>query len=138
MILFNLKCNQHHIFEVWFKDSQEFEKQKKKDLISCPICDDKKISKSIMTPNLGKKSNKKNQKTINKTLINKISKYKKIVEENFEYVGDKFTEEAKKMKYGEVDERAIYGEADLKQAKELVDEDIDFQPLPWPSDKKTN
>ena len=59
MILFNLKCNQHHIFEVWFKDSQEFEKQKKKDLISCPICDDKKISKSLMTPNLGKKSNKK-------------------------------------------------------------------------------
>ena len=98
----------------------------------------KKISKSLMTPNLGKKSNKRNQKTINKTLINKISKYKKIVEENFEYVGDKFTEEAKKMKYGEVDERAIYGEADLKQAKELVDEDIDFQPLPWPSDKKTN
>ena len=139
MILFDLKCSNSHAFEAWFKDSNEFLKQQKKGLISCPVCEDKNIVKSLMAPNLNKKSNSKNnKKVINKTLINKISKYKKIVEKNFEYVGKNFTEEAKKIKYGEVDDRAIYGEADLNQAKELIEEEIVFHPLPWTSDKKTN
>tara|TARA_Y100000590_G_scaffold450093_1_gene589225 strand:+ start:868 stop:1287 length:420 start_codon:yes stop_codon:yes gene_type:complete len=139
MILFDLKCSNSHAFEVWFKDSNEFLKQQKKGLISCPVCEDKNIVKSLMAPNLNKKSNSKiSKKIINKTLINKISKYKKIVEKNFEYVGKNFTEEAKKIKYGEVDDRAIYGEADLNQAKELIEEEIEFHPLPWTSDKKTN
>ena len=139
MILFNLKCSDDHNFEAWFKDSKEFTKQKKKKLINCPICEDSNITKSLMAPNIGKKSNSKySKKIINKTLINKISKYKKIVEKNFEYVGTKFTEEAKKIKYGEGEDRAIYGEANLEQAKELIEEDIDFQPLPWTPDKKTN
>ena len=139
MILFDLKCHNLHNFEAWFKDSNEFVKQQKKGLISCPVCEDKNIMKSLMIPNLNKKSNSKsNKKLINKTLINKISKYKKIVAENFEYVGSNFAEEAKKIKYGEVDDRAIYGEANLNQAKELIEEEIDFQPLPWSSDKKTN
>ena len=84
MILFNLRCLNDHNFEAWFKDSKEFEKQQKKALINCPICEDSSISKSLMTPNLGKKSNSKiTKKVINKTLINKISKFKKIVEKNF-------------------------------------------------------
>ena len=139
MILFDLKCSNSHAFEAWFKDSNEFLKQQKKGLISCPVCEDKNIVKSLMAPNLNKKSNSKiSKKIINKTLINKISKYKKIVEKNFEYVGKNFTEEGKKIKYGEVDDRAIYGEADLNQAKELIEEEIEFHPLPWTSDKKTN
>ena len=139
MILFNLRCLNDHNFEAWFKDSKEFKKQQKKALINCPICEDSSISKSLMTPNLGKKSNSRStKKVINKTLINKISKFKKIVEKNFEYVGDNFTEEAKKIKYGETDNRAIYGEASIEQAKELIEEDIEFQPLPWSPNKKTN
>ena len=62
---------------------------------------------------------------------------KKFVEKNFDYVGDKFTEEAKKMKYGETKERSIYGEATLEQTKELIDEDIEVLPLPF-SSKKNN
>ena len=61
----------------------------------------------------------------------------KIVEKNFDYVGDKFTEEAKKIKYGETKDRSIYGEATLEQTKELIDEDIEIMPLPF-STKKTN
>ena len=61
-----------------------------------------------------------------------------MVEKNFEYVGESFSEEAKKIKYGEAKDRAIYGEANLEQTKELAEEEIDFQPLPWQSDKKTN
>ena len=139
MIVFDLKCSSNHIFEAWFKDSNEYEKQKKKGLINCPICDDKRINKSIMKPNVSKKSNSQNnKKTINKTLVNKISKYKKMIEKNFDYVGVKFTEEAKKIKYGEAKDRGIYGEASIEQAKELIDEDIDFEPLPWTSNKKSN
>ena len=138
MIVFDLKCSHNHVFEIWFKDSKEFEKQKKKGLINCPICDDNNINKSVMKPNVSSKSNSKDKKVINKTLINKISKYKKMVEKNFDYVGDQFSEEAKKIKYGEAKDRGIYGEANIEQTKELIEEEIDFEPLPWSPDKKTN
>ena len=88
-----------------------------------------------MAPNLGKKSNSK--KNIKKSVASNVAKLKKIVEKNFDYVGDKFTEEAKKMKYGETKERSIYGEATLEQTKELIDEDIEVLPLPF-SSKKNN
>ena len=89
-----------------------------------------------MAPNVSKKSNSKKDK-VNKTVSSNISKLKKLVEKNFEYVGDQFSEEAKKIKYGESVERSIYGEATLEQTKELIDEDIDVVPLPFHS-KKSN
>ena len=89
-----------------------------------------------MAPNLNRKSNTKDKK-IKKTVASNINKLKKIVEKNFEYVGDKFTDEDKKIKYGEVKERSIYGEATLEQTKELIEEEIDITPLPF-SSKKTN
>ena len=138
MIVFNLLCKDcDYKFETWFSDSSEYEIQLKKKLINCPNCNSYKISKSLMAPNISKKSNSKDKQR-KKTMINSIKKYKKIVEKNFDYVGDNFTEEAKKIKYGEIDERPIYGEANLEQTKELIEEDIPFAPLPWTSDKKTN
>ena len=89
-----------------------------------------------MAPNVTRKSNSKISKK-NKSVASNIKKLKKIIENQFDYVGDKFTEEAKKIKYGEVKERAIYGEASIEQTKELIDEDIDVLPLPF-STKKTN
>ena len=89
-----------------------------------------------MTPNVSKKSNS-NTTTRNNPIASNVKKLKKIIEKEFDYVGDKFTEEAKKIKYGEVKERAIYGEASIEQTKELIDEDIDVLPLPF-STKKTN
>ena len=91
-----------------------------------------------MSPNLSKKTNSKKHIKNNKTVINNINKYKKIIEKNFDYVGSNFTDEAKKMKYGEIDERPIYGEANLEQTKELLDEEISVVPLPWTPSKKTN
>ena len=136
MIVFNLKClNCDYKFEGWFESSKEFSKQKKNDLISCPSCDDHVIEKDLMTPNLSKKTNTKNYKT-KKTIASNINKLKKMVEKNFEYVGDKFTEEAKKMKYGEIKEKSIYGEASIEQTKELIDEEIDVVQLPFSTKKK--
>ena len=62
----------------------------------------------------------------------------RIIEKNYDYVGDKFTEEAKKIKYGEIKERPIYGEASLEQTKELLEEEINIMPLPWSPSKKNN
>ena len=138
MISFNLICNVCSTeFEGWFDHSKEFEKQKRKKFVLCPSCSSSSISKSLMTPNVSKKENAKKNKT-KKTMINDIKKYKKIIEENFDYVGDSFTEEAKKIKYGETKDRSIYGEASIEQTKELMEEDIAVVPLPWTSSKKTN
>jgi len=139
MIVYELYCKDCDFnFEGWFDNSRDFETQNKKNFINCPSCNGKSIKKSLMAPNLSKKSNSKNIISTKKTIINKIDKYKKIIEKNYDYVGDNFTEEAKKMKYGEIDERPIYGEANLNQTKELVEEEINIVPLPWTPSKKTN
>ena len=121
--------------KVGLKVLKNFQNKKKNDLISCPSCDDHVIEKDLMTPNLSKKTNTKNYKT-KKTIASNINKLKKMVEKNFEYVGDKFTEEAKKMKYGEIKEKSIYGEASIEQTKELIDEEIDIVQLPFSTRKK--
>ncbi len=138
MIIFNLICKTCNVeFEGWFDDSGDYNRQKRKKMILCPSCNSPSVSKSLMTPNLSKKSNSKKHQ-IKKTMANKIKKYKKIIEDNFDYVGEKFTEEAKKIKYGETKDRPIYGEASIEQTKELAEEEIDVVPLPWTSKKKTN
>ena len=104
MIVFNLICSTcEYKFEGWFDNSSAFESQKKRKLINCPNCESSKIKKTLVAPNVGKKSNSK--KTTNKkTIASNINKIKKIVEDNFDYVGDQFTEEAKKIKYGETED----------------------------------
>ena len=138
MIVFNLRCKDcSYIFEAWFSDSREYREQLMKKLIHCPRCNNSSITKSLMAPHVSKKSNSKKLRQ-KRTMINNLKKYKKIVEKNFDYVGDDFTEEAKKIKYGEIEERPIYGEANLEQTKELIEEEIPFTPLPWSPTKKTN
>ena len=138
MIIFNLECKLCGVnFEGWFENSVEFEKQKKKNIINCPSCNSSSITKALMTPNVSKKSNSKDKK-IKKTVATNISKFKKIIEKNFDYLGDKFTEEAKKIKYGETKDRPIYGEATIEQTKELLDEEINVEPLPFAPKRKTN
>ena len=138
MIVFNLICSTcEYEFEGWFDNSSAFESQKKRKLINCPNCESSKIKKTLVAPNVGKKSNAK-KTTHKKTIASNINKIKKIVEDNFDYVGDQFTEEAKKIKYGETEDRPIYGEATIEQTKELIDEDISITPLPFQSSKKNN
>ena len=137
MIIYNINCSDCDCdFEVWFENSNEYKKQNKKNLINCPECNSTNVKKGLMAPNLNKKSNSRNNK-YKKSVATNISKLKKIIEKNYDYVGDNFTEEAKKIKYGEAKERSIYGEATLEQTKELINEEIDILPLPF-SSKKTN
>ncbi|MDC3177816.1 DUF1178 family protein [Pelagibacteraceae bacterium] len=137
MIVFNLNCSGCDFsFEGWFENTKDYNKQIKQGLVSCPSCNSTQIKKGLMAPNVTKKSNTKISKR-NKSIASNVKKLKNIIEKEFDYVGAQFTEEAKKIKYGEVKERAIYGEASVEQTKELMDEDIDILPLPF-STKKTN
>ena len=139
MIVFNLICKICSVeFEGWFESTKEFNNQKRKKIINCPSCNSASIIKSLVAPNLPTKNNSKKNIQLKKAVSNNIKKYKKIIEKHFDYVGDNFTEEAKKIKYGEIKERSIYGEATLEQTKELIEEEIPFSPLPWSSSKKTN
>ena len=137
MIVFNLNClDCSSSFEGWFANTKDYNKQIRKGLLTCPSCNSTQIKKGLMAPNVSKKSNSKISKR-NKSIASNVKKLKKIIEKEFDYVGDKFTDEAKKIKYGEAKDRAIYGEASVEQTKELIDEDIDVLPLPF-STKKTN
>ena len=138
MIVFNLVCSKcEYPFEGWFDDTKSFNRQKKRKLINCPNCESSNVSKTLVAPNVSKKSNSKPAKN-KKTLASNIKKIKKIVEKNFDYVGDNFFEEAKKIKYGETKDRPIYGEATIEETKELIEEEINITPLPFQSNKKNN
>ena len=138
MIVFNLVCSEcEYPFEGSFDDTQSFNSQKKRKLINCPNCESSNVSKALVAPNVSKKSNSKPAKN-KKTLASNIKKIRKIVEKNFDYVGDNFFEEAKKIKYGETKDRPIYGEATIEETKELIEEEINITPLPFQSNKKNN
>ena len=138
MIVFNLNCLECNFsFEGWFENTLSFNMQKRSKLINCPSCESLNIKKALAAPNVGKKSNSKISKNT-KTIASNIKKIKKIVEENFDYVGNKFTDEAKKIKYGESKDRPIYGEATIEQTKELIEEEIKITSLPFQSTKKNN
>ena len=139
MIKYSLKCDKDHSFEAWFSDSLNFEKQNKKKLISCPSCSSLEITKNIMAPNISSKkknSNKINQKKDNVEMV--LNKVRKPVENKFDYVGDKFADEARSMHYGEKEEREIYGETTLEDAVELIEEGVNVQPMPGVNPKLKN
>ena len=141
MIKFDLICENKHIFEASFDDSSSFEKQKKKKLIECPLCNSSNVSKSVMAPNISNKSSSsiKLNREKNKLFSNynkEINKIKSEIEKNFTYVGKKFPEEARKIHYGEVKDKPIYGEATEKESQELVDEGISLVKLPFSKKEK--
>ena len=140
MIKYNLNCKVcNNNFDSWFASSKEYEKIKKLNLLSCENCGSTKIDKSLMAPNLS--NTKKNLKlsTTNKfnKIKNKIIKYQKFIKENFDYVGDNFTYEARSIHYSNKKrKKGIYGKANLKDIKELSEEGIDTALVPWINDKE--
>ena len=139
MIKYSLICDNDHVFEAWFSDSESFEKQNKKNLISCLICSSTKIKKDIMAPRISsgkQKNNRLNQKKDKIEMI--LNKVRKHVESNFDYVGDKFADEARAIHYGEKEEREIYGETSIDDAVELIEEGINVEPLPGINPKIKN
>tara|TARA_B100000674_G_scaffold465596_1_gene448657 strand:- start:161 stop:589 length:429 start_codon:yes stop_codon:yes gene_type:complete len=136
MIKYKLLCKNCDLkFDSWFASSNEYEKLKKKKLLSCHKCNSIKIEKTMMAPQLiNSKSNKDEITNIEK--YNKVKKtiksYQKFIKENFKFVGDNFAYEARSIHYnGKKKSKGIYGSASKEDIKELKDEGIDTQIIPW-------
>lgn len=126
MIKYRLICAKGHEFDGWFANSAAYDMQAAKGLLACPHCASQQVTKAIMAPAVAAKANQRDDMKLGH-VIKKMTRH---VEENFDYVGSDFAEEARKIHYGESDERDIYGEATLEQAKDLVDEGVPVAPLP--------
>ena len=140
MIKYKLICKNCEIsFDSWFSSSSEYEKLKKKRFLKCHYCNSKNIEKTLMAPNmitnksLGKfNKDEKKLKNIKKTL----QEYQKFIKNNFKYVEDNFTYEARTIHYNKKkQEKGIYGTASKQDLKELKEEGIDAQMIPWVEDK---
>ena len=138
MIKYSLGCSEGHNFEAWFSSSKAYEDQVQDSLVLCPLCDSREIKKNIMSPNIGKKGNKYHTNNDVKKIEVMMNKVRKHVEKNYEYVGEKFPEEARAMHYEEKESKDIYGESSIEEAKELIEEGIDIHPIPGINKKTKN
>ena len=138
MISFDLECENDHKFESWFQSGDAFDRLVKAKQVICPICGNNKITKALMAPAVSrtKKNNNKNSSIATNALdyMNAMRTIRRQVEENSDYVGSQFAEEARKIHYGETDERNIYGEATKEEAEALKDEGIECERIPWVPD----
>jgi hypothetical protein len=158
MIRYALRCEREHHFESWFQDSAAYDQQVKRKLVSCPVCESVTIEKAIMAPRIVSKKGRERAPepveqaaapaapapaptpaateatplvmTQERELRAKLKELRDHIVKNADNVGDRFPNEARKMHYGEIEHRPIYGEASPEEAKSLVDEGVEVSPLP--------
>ena len=140
MIKYKLLCNNcKKNFDSWFSSSKNFDKLKKLKFINCPNCNSFKVEKSLMAPSII--NNKKNNDDTNSKkyleIKNKLKEYNKFVKNNFEYVGDNFSYEARSIHYNKKKKyKGIYGNATSEEIKELSEEGIETETIPWINDNE--
>jgi hypothetical protein len=152
MIRYALHCEQGHDFESWFQSSAAYDKQAKRSLVICPICGSGKVEKAMMAPRLNRaeapepahmptppaspppqppaKSPVAMMSPPERELRKKLKELREHITKNADYVGPRFPEQARKIHYGEVEHRSIYGEASPDEVRELHEEGVEFHPLP--------
>ena len=140
MIRYDLVCKDGHEFEGWFRDSEAYTKLLDAGQVACTVCGTSTVEKQLMAPGIPARHNKyepTNKQMMagpkdaqQRELMDAVRKLRQHVSDNADYVGEQFPEEARKMHYGEAEERGIYGEASLDDAKELIEEGIEVSPLP--------
>lgn len=160
MIRYALVCEHGHAFESWFADSAAYDRQAKRKLVSCPHCGSAKVDKAIMAPRLATSKKRKGPVEAptaaeapapgataapapvamispqEQEVRAKLKELRDHLVKNADNVGPKFPEEARKMHYGEIEHRSIYGVASPEEATELAEEGIDFHPLPVLPDER--
>ena len=142
MIKYKLICKDCNLlFDSWFASSSEYEKLKKKNYLNCHNCNSDQVEKSLMAPKLiSKKSKLDTNEKQNKFLKiqETIKKYQKFIKKNFKYVGENFAYEARSIHYNKDKKNkisGIYGTATKSEVKELKEEGIDTQVVPWIEDR---
>lgn len=149
MILYQLRCADEHSFEAWFRNSDSYDKQVASGDVECPYCGSKDISKAPMAPNIASSKAGESEspapaaseadidaisdqraQEVAQQILDAVGRIRDYAEENFEDVGEDFADEARKIHYGDAQERGIYGQASDEDAQDLEDEGIDFVRLP--------
>jgi hypothetical protein len=146
MIVFNLHCRKGHGFEGWFKNGSDFDRQAKRGLVECPACGSTKVEKALSAPRVAgtKKSRKAAALPATQAAMGRdpaaaklaelhaqLAKLRAHVETNYEDVGERFAEEARKIHYGETEQRDIYGETTSEEAAALAEEGVPVARIPW-------
>jgi len=131
VIVYNLQCKNGHEFEGWFRDSAAFDTQSADGALACPVCQSTHVGKAIMAPALsGVGESRETRAKDARAMRQFMTGLRKYVQENAEYVGPRFAEEARRIHYGETMDRHIYGETTPEEARELMEEGVDVAPLP--------
>ena len=149
MIRYSLRCDRDHAFESWFQSSAAYDSQVRRKLVTCPACGSAKVEKAIMAPRIvGKKGREKaapapaaeNVPAVNEStslmmaqereLRAKLKELRDHIVKNADNVGERFPNEARKMHYGDIEHRPIYGEASPEEARSLIEEGVEVSPLP--------
>jgi len=140
MILYDLVCQREHRFESWFRNSNVVEKLIKAGEVACPACGSKKVQKALMAPRIAKSesseersapaSEQRELEAAMEKATEALKELRQVIEKNFDHVGDKFPEEARRIHYGESKARGIYGSATQEDAKRLLDEGIEVYAVP--------
>ena len=143
MIQYALKCKDGHTFDSWFKSASAFEALERSGHLSCAVCGSPEVSKALMAPNVSTQDQQEQSADTSLTSpVNEqeqaLAALRKHVEENADYVGNNFADEARSMYLGAEPERAIYGEANGAEAKALIEDGIPVAPLPFLPNKKAN
>lgn len=135
MIRFTLSCDEGHKFEGWFSGSEAYDAQKATGAVVCPVCGTTSVEKALMTPAVAtsRKSEAMAVAAHTEPPAEALAALRKIRErlvENADFVGDRFAEEARRIHYDEAEKRGIYGKASVEEVRSLVEEGIEFHPLP--------
>ncbi|WP_242126353.1 DUF1178 family protein [Sphingobium sp. Sx8-8] len=152
MIVFDLKCeSQGHVFEAWFGSSADYEDQKARGLLACPMCGDMQVRKAVMAPAVAPKGNSRpealpapapsdgasivmgaGEEAKMRELVQALARAQQKALEDSVWVGRGFAEQARAMHYGEQDRASIHGEVALDEARALIAEGVEVAPLPFP------
>jgi len=129
MIRYDLRCENGDEFEAWFGSIADYDKQAAEGLVECPHCGSRHVEKAPMAPAVvtGRKKDARTERAVAMAMAAKVREH---IKDNFDYVGDKFADEARKIHRGETEERAIWGEATPEEAEQLAEEGISAAPLP--------
>jgi hypothetical protein len=136
MIKYRLICKDcETTFDSWFSSSKEYERLKKKDFVNCHICNSLSVEKTLMSPSIFmSKNDSKTDSQIQKYKKTKkvILKYQEFIKKNFDYVGENFAYEARSIYYkNKKVSKGIYGTATKEDLKELKEEGIEAEIIPW-------
>lgn len=134
MIRYALVCDHEHEFEAWFASSSDFDQQAERGLVECPICLSRQVRKQIMAPAVAGAKRRGPEPVMppqaQAMMMEAMGKVRRHVEENFDYVGDRFAREARDIHEGRSEDRGIYGEASPREVKDLVEDGVKVAPLP--------